>query len=66
MTSEEFRAGRIELGLSIADAGRIWGTETDRIRRWETKAKRGRDIPGPAAQLMRVLLAHPHVMAALR
>ncbi len=60
MTHEEFRWARMDLELSVSEAGIIFGVSADTIRRrWEAPpgGKHSGDVPAPAAQLMRLLQA---------
>ncbi len=51
MTSEEFKAGRKSLGLSVYQLGHILNTTPDTVRKWEMPDHRNtaRD-PNPVAQ----------------
>lgn len=61
MAPTEFKDARNTLGLSLTDAAAIFGVSYDAVRRWETAPdkNRARAVPGPASQLMRVLVARP-------
>lgn len=54
MTSDELKAAREELGLSQDGLAKVMGLAGDRtVRKWELGE---RDIPGPVAVLIYVLL----------
>ena len=57
MTPADLKAARRELGLSQAGLAALLRVQSDRtVRKWEAGE---RDIPGPAAILIEVLLAVP-------
>ena len=60
MTPVEFKAARHALGLSAEGLARTIGVATGRtVRKWEAG---DRDIPGPAALLMRLFMADARIL----
>lgn len=54
MTSDEYRAAIAQLGLSQGAAARLLGVDDRTSRRWATGE---RDVPGPAIQFLKYLIA---------
>lgn len=54
MTADQYRESIEQLGLSQVAAARLLGVDERTSRRW---ASGERDVPGPAAQFLRYLLA---------
>lgn len=57
MTPTEYREILVAIGLTQAEAARLLGVDEGTARRWASDGPRGRSIPPPARQFLRLLLA---------
>ena len=62
MTPSEFLAARAALGLTQGALSSALGCGRRSVQYWEDG---GRVIPGPVALLIRLLVAHPELLAEL-
>jgi DNA-binding transcriptional regulator YiaG len=56
MTPKQFKKARFKLELSARETGKAFGVDSRTVRRWEDGSQA---VPGPAAQLMKLLLKRP-------